>query len=259
MSWPRTIELPRRRLPGSGPSRRRPCRERRLVHRRANGGRSGQARHSRPPSSGRMGGLAARLGGPCINPEYTYTATYITIAARELRCFGAEQDDLCLRRRPVPLSARPGARGRQPLGGDRDALKRYVDVEAGTRRRLRRGRGPRRTRLRPKGPLHRRPRGRVGRHHRQPHARSSASIAAGPGKYVLHIERSPSTGWSTLKASPPAGVATSASATSATAARRGVDPRGLRHPRAAPRQGPSRALRHGRTTARQPPVEELDI
>ena len=37
----------------------------------------------------------------------------------ELRCRGAEQDHLRLRRRPPPLPARAGARRRQPLGRDR--------------------------------------------------------------------------------------------------------------------------------------------
>ena len=93
-----------------------------------------------------------------------------------------------------------------------DALRRFVDVEEGRREGfdeiiVRVGRRPG-----PQGPLRRRPPRRVARHVAAAASRHSASTAAGTGKFVLHVERSAESGWSTPRASRPAGAATSASA-----------------------------------------------
>ena len=77
-----------------------------------------------------------------------------TRTGRRLRCGRAEQDHLCLRWRPQALPAGPGARGRQPLRGDRRRAQALRRRPGGPPRGLRRRRRPRGRRLRAQGPVH---------------------------------------------------------------------------------------------------------
>ena len=79
------------------------------------------------------------------------------------------------------------------------------------------------------------------------------------GKYVLHVERTAGLGWSTRRASRPAGAAISASVTSATGARPAESTLEVVESLDDLREGPGAALRHGGALSPPAEVEDLDI
>ena len=157
--------------------------------------------------------------------------------SRELRCPRAEQDDLRLRGRPAHLSARPGARRRQPLGRDRRCAPS-----------LRRRRGGQATRASTRSPSASGPARAArsassasssasGRTRRRAASRPTASTAAGPASSSSTSSAAPTGRWSTREGKPAGwrgylGIGN----ISYGAAPGRVDPRGHRDPRRAARR-----------------------
>ena len=204
-----------------------------------------------------MAGVASLLQCGRI---YVYSYAYTTRSSQELRCRRAEQDDLRLRRRPPPLPARPGARRRQPLGGDLRCPSSLRRRRGGPARGLRRDHRPGRARQGPQGPVHRRPPRRMGQHVVQPRRdlprlpRPEGQVRP-PHRAQPRLHR-----WSTPRASRPAGAAISGSATSATGARPASRPsRSSRTLEELRDKIPPQLYDMVAGSAQQPAVEDLDI